>query len=650
MKGSALAIFVLSLGMQAAQSPPPPAGQPPPAATGAISGVVIDESTGAALADAVVYLSAASRAIGVQPRQFTDAKGRFAFTGLPPGTNYAVSASKTGYLTGGYSLESLAGARNGLIALEEGEWISTVRVLLTRTGAISGTVMDESGEPLVGVSVRLIARIAVQGQPRLASGPMTTTDDRGAYRFSGLAPGRYLVAVPSTQATVPASASFGNRDTPVPAIDSTPSSRLVLGRAPLPPPPRDGTPLAYPYTFAPGTAVLAQAGVIELRSGDDRTGADVRLEPVPTGRVSGTVEGPAEAWAGAPRPETQTPRVLLTLRLLADGLEGLGHGSETATALVGADGRFEFLNVPAGTYTLDAPINMSEFALMDGARSALPTRAAPPPGIGGWSMNSSDFPGAPPGVRRITVDFRNSAPSFVARTTVAVRAGDTTSVTLQLRPLGRMTARIVVDPDSPKPAEGPPPVLPGLVLDPANGDPTSGNPSSEFDSKTGRDRVTINGLQAVPYVLRIAGAGGGWTIKTAMWRGRDYTDEPFDGAAAQEFDDVVVTVTRAAPTVSGTVRDERGQVADAAAVIIFPVNPAAWTGYGLSPSRIRMARTSSTGAYRVSVPAGDYGLIVVRPNQAMAWQDPAFLEKSVAGAVRLSVDWGAQATRDLVIK
>ena len=97
MKGSALAIFVLSLGLQAVQSPPPPAGQAPPAATGAISGVVIDEATGAAIVDAVVYLSSASRAIGVQPRQFTDAKGRFAFTGLPPGTNYAVSASKTGW-------------------------------------------------------------------------------------------------------------------------------------------------------------------------------------------------------------------------------------------------------------------------------------------------------------------------------------------------------------------------------------------------------------------------------------------------------------------------------------------------------------------------------------------------------------------------
>ena len=109
--------------------------------------------------------------------------------------------------------------------------------VILATGAeprVDGIQLSHPGEPMVGVSVRLIARIAVQGQPRLASGPMATTDDRGAYRFSGLAPGRYLVAVPSTQATVPASASFGNRDTPVPAIDSTPSTRLVLGRAPLP--------------------------------------------------------------------------------------------------------------------------------------------------------------------------------------------------------------------------------------------------------------------------------------------------------------------------------------------------------------------------------------------------------------------------------
>ena len=634
MRASALAICVLALGAQPVppQQPASSQTQPPPA-TGAISGVVVDESTGAPIADAIVYLSAAGRAVGVQPRQFTDARGRFVFAGLPASPTYSLSATKGGYLTGGHSLEGLPGARGGLVTLEEGEWISTVRIVLTRTGAISGAVLDETGEPVVGVYVRLLARIPIQGRPHLAAGPLTTTDDRGAYRFGGLAPGRYLVAVPATQATVPASAPFGSRESPVPALDVTPSTRLIVGRYPLPPPSRDGSTMAYPFTFFPGTHVAGQAGVIELKSGDDRTGADVRLDPAPTGRISGVVEGPAER---------------LTLRLLAEGLEGLGHGAETATALVAADGRFDFLNVPAGTYTLDAPLTLTELAVVDGPRGSMPARVATPPGIGGWSMNSSDLAGAPPGVRVMSMDFRSGAKNFAARTTVTVRGGDTTSVRLQLLPPGRMTGRLVIDPGSPKPTDGSTPALPSLRLEPAGGDLHLGLLNSEVDPKGPKDVFTIDGIRTSPYVLRVIGTQ--WMIKTAVWRGRDYADEPFDATTTPGFDDVTVTVTRAAPVLSGVVRDERGRPGDAAVVIIFPIQPKSWTNYGVAPARLKMARTSNTGAYRLLAPPGDYYLIAVPAAHAAAWQDPAYLEKATAGAVRVSLEWGGQASRDLVIK
>jgi hypothetical protein len=595
----------------------------------------VDDATGAPIANAVVYLAAGRIASGVQPRQFSDARGRFIFTGLPPAPNYALSASKPGYLTGGYAEFGTPGGLSGLVALDDGEWVSSARILLTRTGAIGGTVLDESGEPVVGVYVRLYTRIAIQGRPQVASGQVTTTDDRGAYRFGELPPGRYLVAVPATQSSVPAGAPFGNRDSPSPAIDATASTRLVVGRSPIPPASRDGAPQAYPFTFSPGTAVLSQAGLIDLKSGEERTNADVRLDPVPTGRVSGVVEAPAEALAR------------LTLRLLAEGLEDMGHGGETATALVGADGRFEFANVPAGSYTLDAPLTMTELAMVDGTRGQMPGRMPPPPGTGGSSMNSSDVPGTPPGIRLMALDFRSGAPSFAARTALTVRAGDTTTVTLPLRPLGRMTGRIVIDPDSVKAADGSQPPIVGLRLEPANGDPTPGLLRADLDQKM-KDRFTVDSMRSASYVLRVEGSV--WTIKSAIWRGRDYVDQPFDAAATPEFDDVLVTVTRTAPIVSGIVRDERGRPGDASAVIIFPADSTQWTNYGFAPARIKMARTTSTGAYRLSVPSGDYFLIVVPARQGTAWQDPAFLEKAAAGAVRVSLEWGVQTSRDLVIR
>jgi hypothetical protein len=230
---------------------------------------------------------------------------------------------------------------------------------------------------------------------------------------------------------------------------------------------------------------------------------------------------------------------------------------------------------------------------------------------------------------------------------VTVRAGDTASVTLPLRPLGRMAGRIVIDPESLKGADGSPPPAVGLRLEPANGNPTLGSLSAELDQKM-KDRFTIDNIRGASYVLRVAGSV--WTIKSAIWRGRDFVDQPFDAVATPDFDDVLVTVTRTAPIVSGLVRDERGRPGDASAVIIFPADSSQWTNYGFAPPRIKMARTSSTGAYRLSVPPGDYLLIVVPARQGTAWQDPAFLEKAAAGAVRVSLDWGAQTSRDLVIK
>jgi hypothetical protein len=56
------------------------------------------------------------------------------------------------------------------------------------TGALRGEVTDESGAILPGVTVELSG-------PALVGGPKTTTtDDRGQYRFLGLAPGGYTLA------------------------------------------------------------------------------------------------------------------------------------------------------------------------------------------------------------------------------------------------------------------------------------------------------------------------------------------------------------------------------------------------------------------------------------------------------------------------
>lgn len=66
-------------------------------------------------------------------------------------------------------------------------------------GAISGTVIDERGEPMQGVVIRAQQLRTVNGRTvaLLATDPVET-DDRGAFRVFGLLPGEYVVAASIT--------------------------------------------------------------------------------------------------------------------------------------------------------------------------------------------------------------------------------------------------------------------------------------------------------------------------------------------------------------------------------------------------------------------------------------------------------------------
>ena len=330
--------------------------------TAALSGVVTDATTHQPISGVMVYLGFQGRgAVGRLSRQLSDEKGRFVFTDLPAGNNYFINASKFGYLEGHYGVGA-GGLLGGLITLTDGQWFSEANISMLRPAAISGTIIDEHGEPAVGAFVRVLARIPVAGQMRLASGQVTKTDDRGVYRLADLAPGRYFVQVPSVQQSVSASMTAAELagipadqlgsgrpiPDPPPALDLSTASRLIVGGYLMPPPPVNGGPQAYPAVFYPGVPALSAASTMELRAGEERSGVDMSLRPVAAASISGVVDGPADVLPG------------LVVRLLPEGLEDLGAGSEAATATLGTDGRFTLFNVPAGSYSLDVRRSIAE--------------------------------------------------------------------------------------------------------------------------------------------------------------------------------------------------------------------------------------------------------------------------------------------------
>ena len=84
---AALAAQSLGAAGQQAQTPTPPA-------TGAITGVVVDGATGAAIADVVVTLSGAPLPPEYPARQLSDARGRFAFMNLPNAETFLVATGE----------------------------------------------------------------------------------------------------------------------------------------------------------------------------------------------------------------------------------------------------------------------------------------------------------------------------------------------------------------------------------------------------------------------------------------------------------------------------------------------------------------------------------------------------------------------------
>ena len=303
------------------QAAPGNAAAPLRAETGAVSGVVVDEESGKPLPGASVYLQGR----GIHVGQITDAKGRFLFEQIAPYDQYRLSADRTGYLeilVGGASTDPRTSGRP--ISVAQGQWLKDVRVAMHRAGSLSGRVLDDRGLPLVGAVVRILAEASVGGHRTLLGGPVTRTDDCGAYRLPLLPAGNYYIQMPSVQESVPSASTLAELSGLPPerlaaaearGLDSLQTvnddelNQLVVGRYPIPPRAADGRWLAYPLTFFPSASTLDDAVKISLGPGENRAGVDLRVPAVPCVSVSGALRGPPASYAG------------LTVRLLALGTE-----------------------------------------------------------------------------------------------------------------------------------------------------------------------------------------------------------------------------------------------------------------------------------------------------------------------------------------
>jgi len=273
-----------------------------PAGTSAIRGRVMSD-TGAPVRRAQVRASFSGRPGGRSVS--TDLDGRFELRDLPAG-QWTLSASKAGFVTQRY------GQRRPLetvppIQLAEGQRLDGANFTLARGGAISGRVQDDFGDPVAKM---------VDGRRRMMNiGVSDETDDTGAFRLYGLAPGDYYVS-------------------------ATPRNNPMES-------PGDGA--GYAPTYYPGTGNATEAQRLSVGAGEELA-IGFSLLPVRMVRISGVV---VSAGGGAPGNGGGSAAGRGGLVMLTNSGDA-GEGVMTSSAgPIQADGTFTIANVPPGSYVLN---------------------------------------------------------------------------------------------------------------------------------------------------------------------------------------------------------------------------------------------------------------------------------------------------------
>jgi hypothetical protein len=512
-------------------------------------------------------------------------------------------------------------------------------IMIWRYAAIAGTVLDEHNEPLVGAPVRVLRRDYVSGRRRLTDSGSDSTDDRGQYRVGSLEPGEYIVVVPMTQRPSLESmmrgierrvadaggggagmgANFEVRMTATAAAGSPMMITTSTGGSSVPPAgtAEDGAPLTYQTEFYTGALTATRATAITLAAGEEFTAADFRLTPVRALSLSGVVNGP-----GGPAANTQ-------LQLIPADAGDLVSPIEAATSSTDANGQFEFTGVPAGQYLLRAQ-RSPRFAGGPGETITL-SRS------GGDNMQF---------VTRQVVGVRGGGPppplptepTLWAEIPVSLGTRALAALAIPLREGLKVSGTVAFQGSAAQPT----PEARGSInvsLEPADGR------SADLMSMA-RGRVDPNGTFAtmgVPagkYILRVAGAPQGWTLRSATFGGRDITETAVE-LKEEPAAGVVLSFTDRPSEMKGTVRAGSGNPDATASVIVFPADPASWVDTGSQPRRIKTSRTGKDGSFTIGpLPPGEYYVVAIEDSAPRNWQDPAYLDAVARSATTVRIGEG----------
>jgi hypothetical protein len=635
--------------------------------SGSISGVVLlDDPTPRPVRHARVSVGGG---VGQARTVLTDADGRFTVDMLPAG-RYSISATKAAYLTAFHGAARPGRGPSSPVILAPGQSRTDITLRMARGAVITGTITDEFGAPLQGLTVRVMQPMMRDGERTwlsvaIPSGGPTASDDRGVYRVYGLSPGNYAISVmpppgnnmaetrqlsdgemraaiaaltaPAANPQEAAGSGLANLPTGLPGRGGLPGrAGMTTGRglgpssssaAPAPPrtppaqPPQPapsfppvGRAVGYSPVFYPGTALEHEATLVSVGIGQELTGIDLPMRLIPTAKVEGSVVTPD----GRPA-ERVSVQVVSTL----------GTTTSSTGVRMAQDGKFVTGSLAPGKYLLTVRV-----------------MSPPPPPPPGPANPAGAVPGPAP--------IPSMNPALWAQEEVVVNGEDISGVTLTLTPGTTIAGRVVFQGTLPQPdptrvritAE---PLGPNRAVMGTRSVPMDASGAFELTGVTpGRYRLSATAILSQPMATATAPAPPAWALRSSIVAGRDTLDRPIEIGPGQDVRGAVLTFTDKPAELSGAILDAARNGIPDLTVALFATDRALWT---MNPRRLRSLRSVADGSFRfLQLLPGEYYLAVISELDQSSWGDPAFMEQVAAAAIRITIGEGEKKVQDIQIR